>query len=259
MRSFHVKPAVYHEDGAINYGIAKCIMPIPGSSKEKTGDGTKTRIIIVCALVVVILIAATILGYQKEIKMPLREDLLKSIGKPIADVAAQLEVPQEEMRQIEPGLYCVPAACEYADVTFDILLYFEEHEHLLRAFGYEASYNADTDQAAESIAAIAEMLFVDELTLSDGTVLEPEEKRLKTYFADHGFITADHSLGLSSGAASEYIDYLESTDYYEGKVGKYIKKHAIYYEDLHVDYQAEKQAVTVKLWCAVEADRKIDY
>lgn len=233
MRSFHVKPAVYHEDGAINYGIAKCIMPIPGSSKEKTGDGTKTRIIIVCALVVVILVAATILGYQKEVgKPPLLQELYSSLGKPIADVAAQLDVPQEEMRQIEPRLYCVPAVrWEYADVTFDMLLYFEGNEHLLRDFGYVASYNADTEQVAESIAAIAEALSVDELTLSNGTVLSFKEEKLKTYLVDNGAINIDEKMGTF------------------GELQK----------NLHIDYQTQTQAATIELWYTNEADRKIDY
>lgn len=206
------------------------------------------------------LAVASLLSYRKKVELPLRQVLLNSVGKPIADVAAQLEVSQEEMQQIEPDLYCVPAACEYADVTFDILLYFEENEHLLRAFGYAASYNADTEQAAESIAAIVKVRYVEGMTLSDGTVLEPEKEHLKTYLADHGAITVDQTLDSTGNeVVSNYIDYLESTDYYEGKVGKYIKKHAIYYEDLYVDYQTDTQAVTIKLWCTIEADRKIDY
>lgn len=258
---FFVKPPFFHDEGAMHFGRGKFILPVfaPGTSKEATEKGKKILTIVACVLVAVALVVATALGYQEKAAMPLREELLKSLGKPIADVAAQLDVTQEEMQPIELGLYRVPAACEYAGITFDVLLYFEEHEHLLRAFGYEASYNADKDQAAESIAAIAKALSVEEMPLSDGTVLEPKEKQLKTYFTDHGSITADQSSGWSSGPASDYIDYLESTDYYEGKVGKYIKKHAIYYEDLHVDYQAQTQAVTIKLWCVIDADRKIDY
>lgn len=260
MRWFFVKPPVYDDDGAIHFGLGKFILPIPGNAKEATEKGKKVLAIVACVLVAVLLIVAIVLGIEKKAEMPLRQELLNSVGKPIADVAAQLEVPQEEMQQIASGLYCIPAACEYADVTFDILLYFEENEHLLRGFGYEASYHAEADEATDSIAAIVKVLSMKEMTLSDGAVIKPDKKELKTYIADHGAITVNETLdAYGNEAVWNYIDYLESTDYYEGKIDKYIKKQAVFYRDLNIDYQASTQTVTMKLWYTIETDRNVDY
>lgn len=258
-----VKPPFFYNEGAMHFGRGKFILPVfgPGAAKEATAKTKKIMIIAACIFVAVFLIVATMLGYQKMADMPLRQELLKSIGKPIADVAAQLEVSQEEMTQIEPGLYRIPAGCKYAGVTFDILFQFEENEGLLRSFGYEASYKADATQSAKNIAAIAKVLSVEEMNLSNETVLETSEKQLKKYFTDVGAITTDQTLDPNPGyhVVSDYIDHLESADYYEGRIGEYLVKNAIYYEDLHIAYEPDTEAVAIKLWCAIDADRTKNY
>lgn len=256
-----INPPVYKDNGMI-YTLKGIVMPFPGGTKQASARGKKILAVVVCTCAVLILLVSTLLSYQEPYGLPMQKEVLESIGKPIAEVAAQLDVPVDQMLQVEPGLYRIPAGGEYKGITFDILLLFEENEGLLRNYGYEARYEADTAKAAKDIAAIAKVLAVEEIALVNGTVLEPSKKNLKAYFADVGAVTTDLTLEntvLWSSAVTEYIEHLEAAEYYEGRSGEYLIKHAIYYEDLHIAYEPDREEVAIKLWCTIETDRTKDY
>lgn len=256
-----VNPPVYKDNGMI-YTPKGVVMTFLGGTKQASARGKKMLAAAACTCAVVIFLVATLLSWQKPYGLPQQKEVLESIGKPMEAVAAQLDVPVEQMQQVEPGLYRIPAGGKYKGITFDILLYFEEHEGLLRNYGYEARYGADTAKAAKDIAAIAKVLAVEEIAFANGTPIEPSKKNLKAYFADVGAVTTDFTLEnavLWSSAVTEYIDYLEDASYYEGRRGEYLIKHALYYEDLHIAYEPDKKEVTIKLWCSIETDRTKDY
>lgn len=256
-----VRPPLYYENGVM-YMRGRFILPFLGSSKEAAGKTKRIIAIAACVCAVLIFIVATLLSYQEPYGLPMQKEVLESIGKPLAEVAAQLEVSVEQMQQVEPGLYRIPAGGKYKGISFDVLLHFEENEGLLRNYGYEARYEADTAKAAKDIAAIAKILAIDEIILADETVLEPSKKQLKAYFTDVGAVTADLTLEntvLWSSAVTEYVEYLEGADYYEGRSGEYLIKDAIYYEDLRIAYDPETEQLAIKMWCTIETDRTKDY
>lgn len=256
-----LNPPVYNVRGMI-YTLRGVIMPFPGALKKTTQKCKKALVAFACLCAVLLLVMAILLSYQAPYGLPQQKEILESVGMPLAEVAVQLDVPVEQIQQVEPGLYRIPAGCEYKGITFDILLYFEEHEGLLRNYGYEARYDANTTKAAKDIAAITKLMAVDKIVLADETVLETTRKQLKTHLTEVGGIAVDITLNStvhSATALSEYLAYLEEADYYEGRIGEYLIKNALYYEDLHVAYDSKEGDMVIKLWCTVETDRAKDY
>jgi hypothetical protein len=234
----------------------------PGASKEATHRVKQFIAIAVGVAIVAAFIIAILLSYQEPHGLPLQEKVLESMGKPLEEVAAHLDVPVDWALEIEPGLYRIPAAGKHKGITFDILLQFEEHEGLLRNYGYEAKYEADAAKAAKDIARITKALAVDEIVLADATILGTGKGQLEKHITDNGAFTADASRSgsvLPVTALTEYLAYLEAADYYEGRSGEYLVKRAIYYEDLHITYEPESETLTMKLWCTIETDRTMDF
>lgn len=260
----HVKPPLFENEGALHLGRGMFVLSVagPGASKEATHQVKQFIAIAVGVAIVAAFIIAFLLSYQEPYGLPMQKEVLESMGKPIAEVAAHLDVPVDRMQQIEPGLYRIPAAGKHKGITFDILLQFEEHEGLLRNYGYEAKYAADAAKAAKDIAKITKALAVDEITLADATTLGTGKGQLEKRITDKGAFTADASRGgsvLPVTALTEYLAHLEAADYYEGRSGEYLVKRAMYYEDLHIAYEPESETLTMKLWCTIETDRSKDY
>lgn len=259
-----VKPPFFVNEGAMHLGRGVFVLPFagPGASKEATHRAKQFIAIAVGVVVLAAFLITILLSYQEPYGLPLQKKVLESMGKPLAEVAAHLDVPEDRMQQIEPGLYRVPAAGKHKGITFDILLQFEEHEGLLRNYGYEAKYEADAAKAAKDIAKITKALAVDEITLADATLSGTEKSQLEKHITDSGTFIADATRGgsiLPVTELTEYLAYLEAADYYEGRSGEYLIKRAMYYEDLHIVYESESETLTMKLWCTIETDRSKDY
>ena len=229
----------------------------PGASKEATPKAKRNITIAACAVVALGFLVAFLLSYQPNKDLPLEQELLAARGKTATEVAAALELDQADMQQIEPGLYLLSGGYKFAGVNFDILLRFEEHENLLRSFGYEATYQAEIGKAARNIATVTKRLAGDEIELPDGTALSTNRDQIKAYLKNAGSITLDQTVASFTGG--DYITYLENAEYYEGRSGEYLLKRAICYEDLKVSYDANTEETTIKVWFTIETDRTKDY
>ena len=256
-----VRPPNFVDEGAMHFHGGRFIMPFagPGASKEASQKAKKIITIAASVFVILAFAVAAFLSYQPNVQLPLEQELLSAMGKNATEVAAALELDRDDMQLVEPGLYFVNGGYKYAGVTFDILLRFEENEGLLRAFGYEATYQANVRKAAKNIAAVAKRLLGDEIVLSDGTVMESERGQIRTYLEGTGTIALDQTArAFTGGALTEYIEHLENAEYYEGRSGEYLLKRAICYEDLHIAYDKAAEEAMIKVWFSIETDRTKD-
>lgn len=259
-----VKPPFFMNEGAMHLGRGRFILPVagPGVSKEASHRTKGIIAIATVVVVVVVFVIAFLLSYQEPYGLPMQKDILESVGKPISEVAAHLEVSVDSMQQIEPGLYRIPAACKHKGIILDILLEFEEHEGLLRNYGYEAQYSASKAKATRDVNAIKSALAIDDKTSKTESVGGTARRELEMHSTDSGAFVAEATLNgtiLSTTALAEYMDYLESAEYYEGRSGEYLVKKAMYYEQLHIAYEPELEELSIKLWCTIETDRSKDY
>lgn len=259
-----VKPPFFTDEGAMHLGHGKFILPVfaPGTAKEASPKAKNVLTVAVCAVIVLCLVAAIVLSYQEPLGLPMQSEVLESLGKPLPEVAELLDVPVEGMQQVEPGLYRIVAAGKLKGITFDILLQFEPNEGLLRNYGYEARCDANAAKADKALNTITKALALEEDTLEDESFSGTAKRQLEMHRTDDGGFTADATLSgtsLPAAALSEYMDYLESADYYEGRVGKYLVKNAMYYEELQIVYDPEQEELAIELWCTIETDRTKDY
>lgn len=256
MRSSSVNPIV-HEDkaGTMYVGYKGVITPFGNAGNKKL---TAKGIVFIAVFAAAVILIACVLAKPKA-EVPMYRQLHSNIGKNIEVVAEQLDVQKDTLVLETDGVYRAPEKYKYAGMYFDLILRFDEHEGLLNRFEYRSTENLEPKNAAKSIAKISKELSIGAVLLADGEEVELSNKNLLAYF-EAGKTLNIEQLALHLGKAdvasvSEYCDYLENAEYWEGRVGKYLTRHAYYYEDLYVEYDPQIQEQTIRIICSIEADR----
>ena len=256
MRSSSVNPIV-HEDkaGTIYVGYKGVITPFGNAGNKKL---TAKGIVFIAVFAAAVILIACVLAKPKA-EVPMYRQLHSNIGKNIEVVAEQLGLQKDTLVLETDGVYRAPEKYKYAGMYFDLILHFDKHEGLLNRFEYRFTENLEPKNAAKSISKISKELSIWAVSLANGEEVELSNKNLLAYF-EAGKTLNIEQLALHLGKAdvasvSEYCDYLENAEYWEGRVGKYLTKHARYYEDLYVEYDPQTQEQTIRIICSVEADR----
>ncbi len=250
------------QHGTMFLGMKGVIMPLPfgnGGGKAITGKGAAVLLGIFAVIVAIVIAVASYLAKPNE-KIPAYQILHDNIGKPVSVIARQLELEEDALVQLSDGVYISPEKYKYLGVEFELVLYFEQNEDLLNRFEYRSAETVDAKTAAKNIAKLSEQLYTQKTLSVDGEELSLSEKSLRAHFEAGKSLKADSlqlqlQQNISTKPVKQYCEYLEQSEYWEGKVDKYIVRHACYYEDLHMAYDPQTQQQTVRIVCTVEADR----
>lgn len=232
------------EDGGIHGPRGKFYMPVfSGGGKTMTKTGTIVLISMVLAVVVIILTLTNGLSKENRLDIPNYDHCL---GMTWQMVAQTLEIDQQEMNMVSNGTYKLPLGTTMAGIDFDLTMYFEEHEGMLNGYAYTARYSADRETAKKDIEKFLNSYGYD-LT---------EENRLD--FTKPILVEKSRNATPSGDEISPvrtYLDYLENSEDWEGRVAGLLAIPANWYEDLSVSYDPETEQVFISLRYGVEPRR----
>lgn len=258
---FSVKPPMFEDEGALHIARGKFILSVSGVKKDKQVSERVRNIAIVSAVIVVIalLAVATLLAGHQANRVPFEIQLRESLGQPLETVAENMDLKLDDFEQLSPGVYSVKDGCRLSGVPFGITLYFSENNALLSGFEYLAQYDASAGKAASDLYKIAIDLRLDK---SESDVLEGiklTRSGLIDYFKNNA-LSVQHSNNVTSFAgdsANLYLRQLEEQEGWEGRVGDYLVKKAVLYEDVDIQYSQETEKVYIQIAYVIEPDRSM--
>lgn len=256
---FSVKPPMFEDEGALHYSRGKFLLSISGVKKDKQVSERVRNIAIVSAVVVVIaiLVIATILAGHQANRVPYEIQLRESLGQPIENVAKNMELDIGDFEQVSPGVYSLKDGCRLSGVPFSITLHFGEKDALLNGFEYLAEYDAGISKAASDLYKIAIDLRMD-ITKPEGLDgIKLTRGGLKDHFKNNALSVqySSNFTPFAGNSAEQYLRQLEASEDWEGRVGEYLTKNAVYYEDIDVKYTPESERVYIRIAYVIEPDR----
>lgn len=259
-------PFPMNEDGAHYMTNGKFAMPAPSpQGSKKPSRKTLTVIAVVsCVLVAAVATVAFWLGRSDRFTPPYQEDLSLSVGSPREAVLSRLELQESDLTQVSPGVYKLTDGCQYAGVALDVLLHFDSHDGLLYAYEYTAEYEAAAKNAAKDVSKVANTLdsYINGTHLhKEGQCLKLRRSALSEEFSGAEVYSLYKSWDLtpieggSPTPVSDYLEHLETSDYWEGRVAGYLTIPAAYYQDVTMEYDPQTQTVSIRVLYSAEARR----
>lgn len=253
----------FFNEGAMYVGKGKFLLPILSSSEEK--KLTKKAKVIFGAVFAVFFVGIIVLACwlaRPDVMLddlPYLSSLEEVIGKSQMEVVEHLELA-DGLTQISSASYAIPGGCEYKGVEYSVVLHFEENEQLLCGYEYVAHYKADEKTAAKDILTAQKYFSASEKSRIEGEQLDVKKATLAQQLSGSDMFLQNSAWDISPERTwvtplTEYLQYLENAEYWEGRVGEYLTKKACFYRDLDLGYNPQTQEVSIQLRFCVEADR----
>lgn len=245
------------EDGALHGPHGRYFMPV-----ISTGEGKKLTLwgAVILALSVVTVVVVALLGsnWLSEDYSEVLTDYADYIGDTKEEVLRSLGLEASDMTLLSPGEYAVPEQIKLYNVDFDLVLYFDEDDQLLRGYGYQTRYQADPEIAAKHVSRFVNKLGYKK---TDGETLVLEKTELVKGFVAKEEFHLRQSWNLTPGAnavtspISLYLARMENSDDWPGRVAGLLAIPAAWYRDLDVSYDPHRQIVSIQLRYGAEARR----
>ena len=256
---FGVKAPCFENEGAVHMTRGKFILSVSGVQKRWEATEKSKRIAVITAVCVVILalIAATFLAGHQANTMPYQYRLSELIGQPLEAVATDLELGTDAFEQVQSGVYRIKDGCTLSGIPFEITLRFGENGELI-GFTYLAEYEAGAGKAASDLYKLAIDFGLKKLAQEQLADTDLSARGIKKQFETGEFslrITHDSSPSYSESQAYKYLRQVEASETWPGRIGEYVTASAMLYEDIDLQYVAEKQTVHVQVAYTVEPDR----
>lgn len=256
---FSVKPPIFEDEGALHYTWGKFLLSVSGVKKDKQISEKRRNIVIVSVVVVVIamLVAATVLAGHQANRVPYEYQLRESLGQPLETVIQNMELGMDDLQMLSPGVYSVKGGCRLSGVPFELKLYFGENDALLNGFEYLAEYDAGVAKAASDLYKIGIDLRMDVTKPSGLDGIKLTRAGLKNHFENDALSVQQSSnfTSFAGDSVEQYLRQLEASENWEGRVGEYLTKNAILYEDVDMQYTPENERVYIQISYVIEPDR----
>lgn len=264
MSLFNFFDEIYPEkDGALQISNMRFLLSIPeGKGKLLTRRSTAILISAAVLIITVFTVVARYLGHEQSGRLyEHMKPISESIGGTKDEVLTVLADNGLGLVEVTPGISAIPGGYELSNVTFEILLHFEENEGLLDGYTYATQSRLAPKQAAKVLKETLSDFYKETVTFEGGTETLLREKALtelfsgtdKVIFRDSADVTPDKGSGK---AVAEYIEYLQAADYWEGRLREYLIKTAHYYRDIEAIYSPDTQMLELKISYQVQADRE---
>lgn len=258
---------VFYEDGAGYAGKGKFFLPILGTDKNPKEITVRVVVIAVVAVLVVFLVASLLAG-KEPAEFPYELELMNSIGQPLETAAIKAGVSLADMEEKEPGVYFTNRGFPIDGAAFD--LYFYEEDGYLSGFAYIADYQAEPKEAAKDIYnGLVNMgietfdKYPDHLYREDNVTYEVTRKNLRNHMENEGDLLVKLTFDLtptdSADPIKAYMDILEAAEDWEGRVGEYVTRKAVFYMDKGAAYVQETQRVQIVYSYRIEPVREAKY
>lgn len=255
---FSVKPPMFEDEGALHIAKGKFILSVSGVHRDKQISERVRNIVIVSAVVVVIalLLVTTLLAGHQANRLPYEFQLRESLGQPIETVAKNMELSVDDFEQLSPGIYSVKGGCKLSGVPLKLTLYFSDGL-LLNSFEYLSEYEAGIGKAASDLYKIAIDLRLDKTKPEELEGIKLSAGGLRKYFQNNALSVQSSSVFTSYAGESvrQYMGQLEASENWEGRVGEYLTKNAVLYEDVDIQYAPENEKVYIRIGYVIEPDR----
>jgi len=251
---------VFYQDGAGYAGKGRFFLPILGTDKNPKEITVRVIVVAVAAVLVVFLVASLLAG-KEPAESPYEVELMNSVGQPLETAAMKAGVSLTEMVEKEPGVYFTNRGFPIDGVAFD--LYFYEEGGCLSGFAYIAEYQADTKEATKDIRN-ALLNFDIETFVPTGEAepvsvnrrnLQRELDKEKPFLVKQ---TSNITPVDSRDPMKAYLDALEAAEDWEGRLGEYVVRRAVFYVDRGASYDPETQKVQLVLSYRIEPQRDYD-
>ena len=252
---------VFYQDGAGYAGKGRFFLPILGTDKTPKEITVRVVVIAIVAVLVVFFVASLLAG-KEPAEFPYELELLNSIGQPLETAAMKTGVSLADMEETEPGVYFTNSGFPIDGVAFD--LYFYEEDGCLSGFAYIAEYQADTKEAAKDIRNALLNLDIETFVPTGETQpvsvnrrnLQRELDKETTFLVKR---TSDITPVDSRDPMKAYLDALEAAEDWEGRLGEYVVRKAVFYIDRGASYDPETQKVQLVLSYRIEPQREEIY
>lgn len=252
---------MFYEDGVGYAGKGRFFLPLLGTDKNPK-EVTLRLVLGAIAVVLIILLVASLLAGKQPKNIPYEMEMLLSIGEPLESVALKIGVKPENMTETKPGTYFSSCGFPIDGVTYDLYFYVEEGK--VAGFDYRAEYQADAKKAAKDIYNGLVNLGIEKFVPYGET--EPvtvTRRNLQTELNKEKVFLVKYTTDLTPTDANDpmrvYMDALEAADDWEGRVGEYVTRKAVLYRDEGASYDPETQKVQLILSYRIEPERGLKY
>lgn len=251
---YTIKEAFPVEDGALHGPRGRYFLPIlgTGDGKKMTTAGAVGLSIAVLLVTVIIIFGANWLSKDYTEFLTDYEDY---VGLSKTEVVEALDIEAVALTELSANVYDSSLQTTLNGIDFDVQLYFEEHEELLRGYGYTTCYEASPEKASKDIATLINQFgYKDE----SGEVIYLDKTVLEQGFADREEFHLAQSWSFipdNDGAVSMYLDHLENSDFWEGRAAGMLTIPAVWYRDLDISYDPHDQIVSIQLKYGAEPRR----
>ena len=239
-------------DGALQASKMRFLLSIPEGKGKAITKGSVIAALSVAIIALTLCAVSWVLGRE-----PARqEDLLADmIGMTQEEAFNALSESDLGLVQIEAASYVIPEGEKIAGQDFAVQLSFDENEGLLDSFAYLSESKLNPKEASRVISDFLGAYYSGTVTLADGREVSLNRRALqKELESGNAFSLSDsENTTYTPFRVAEYIQYLEEAEYFEGRMGEYLIKHAYFYRDIDLCY--EDGVLSIRAQWAVEADR----
>jgi hypothetical protein len=253
---YTIKEAFPVEDGALHGPNGRYFLPVvtTGEGKKLTVTGAVVLAVSVAIVLVIAFLGSDWLSKDYADALTYYEKL---IGSSRETVFEALDVDQEDITEVSACVYVVADEIELYNMDFDLVLYLDENTQLLRGYGYRRSYHTSPETSAKHVSD-----FVNKLGYKkpDGELLILEEAELLKGFTNKEEFHLNQSWNLTpganvGGAVSQYLQELENSEDWPGRVAGLLAIPAAFYRDLDISYDPHDQILSIQLRYSAEARR----
>ena len=247
--------------GALQAPNMRFLLSIPGGKGKPITKGTAVILIIAVMLVIITLTAvAAFLGSEHPCQLG---EYMKPVSESIGDsrdaVFTVLSDNGLGLIEVAPDIFAIPGGYALPDVKLEVLLHFEQNEGLLDGYSCVTRSKIKPKEAAKVIKDVLGEYYSD-VVLENGKKVPLKIKALTDMLSGTGTVAFRDSVDVtpqpeSGTAVAKYIEYLQSANYWKGRLREYLIKTANYYRDIEVIYTPATQILELKLSYQVEADR----
>ena len=255
-----------HDEGAVYSGKGKYQLHFLGTAKPK--ELTRGVIIAAVAIVLAILAFTTLLAGKQPQDFPHEIELRNAIGETLETAALKVGIKLSDMAETEPGVFRTSYRIKLDGVEFD--LYFYENDGKCSGFAYKADYQADVKKASKDIYNALVNMRIKTFNKypyyqyrEDNVTYDVTRKNLRNHLENETVLLVKHPDDLTPSDARDpirvYMDSLEASEDWEGRVGDYITRKAVLYAEKGAAYDKETQRVQLLFSYRIEAERIVKY
>lgn len=159
-----------------------------------------------------------------------------------------------------PNQCAIPGGAEFAGVAFEVLLGFDKNTQGLNSVAYLTTTKASPTRAAQILDNILGQFIYESVILPDGGELKIDRGEIRKALENPESFALNVTENITPNqtfdhGVSRYLTELEASDDWEGRIGEYLVRRAMYYRDIEVRYEPKTQNLYISIRQTVEADR----